>query len=99
MTPEPTPNETEVADLTYAAAAAELEAILQRLDRDAVDVDDLARQVRRAADLISHCRARITLARTEVERVAAELEDLVADAEPVGGSEPDLADEADEETA
>ena len=66
----------EVLDLGYAEAAAELDEILERLDHDAVDVDDLADQVRRAAALIRHCRSRITDARVEVERVVTELADL-----------------------
>jgi exodeoxyribonuclease VII small subunit len=65
-----------IEQLGYADAAAELEEILERLDQDTVDVDDLARQVRRASELIRHCRSRITEARVEVERVVGELSDL-----------------------
>ena len=65
-------------ELGYAEAAAELDDILDRLDQDTVDVDDLARQVRRASELIRHCRSRITSARVEVERVVGELTDLAA---------------------
>jgi exodeoxyribonuclease VII small subunit len=75
----------EITGLGYAAAAAELDEILERLDRDAVDVDDLAQQVRRAAALIAYCRSRITDARVEVERVVVELTDL---ADPAGDDEP-----------
>lgn len=70
----------EIIDLGYAEAAAELDDILERLDQDAVDVDDLADQVRRASALIRHCRSRITEARVEVERVVAELADLAGPA-------------------
>ena len=61
-------------DPGYAEAAAELEAILAQLEGDDIDVDVLADRVRRASELIGICRRRITHARTEVERVVAELE-------------------------
>ncbi|MCU1343887.1 MAG: hypothetical protein JWL70_153, partial [Acidimicrobiia bacterium] len=44
------------------------------LERDTVDVDRLATQVKRAAELIRVCRGRITSARMEVDSVMAELE-------------------------
>lgn len=57
----------------YAAAMAELEAILDEIDRDDVDVDVLTRRVARAAELIRWCRGRIVGAQVEVERIVAEL--------------------------
>jgi exodeoxyribonuclease VII small subunit len=91
-----TPDEPDLEGLGYADALEELESILADLDRDHVDVDDLAHQVRRAAALIRHCRGRITAARLEVERVVVELNEL-AGADETGddapdGSEPDAAD-------
>jgi exodeoxyribonuclease VII small subunit len=58
----------------YADAAAELDTILRELEGDDIDVDVLADRVRRASQLITICRDRITHARTEVERVVADLE-------------------------
>ncbi len=58
----------------YSAAAAELEAILGTLDRDDLDVDQLAGQVERAAELIEFCRARIEAARVNVEKVVADFD-------------------------
>lgn len=66
----------------YAAAVAELEEILDRLDDEALDVDVLADEVRRAAELIRLCRRRIDAARVEVEEVVAELGALTPGAEP-----------------
>jgi exodeoxyribonuclease VII small subunit len=60
--------------LGYADAAGELETILRELEGDDIDVDVLAERVRRASELIRICRQRITHARTEVERVVADLE-------------------------
>ncbi len=59
---------------SYRAAADELDQILADLDDDHLDVDVLAGKVRRAAELISFCRARISAARMEVEQVVADLD-------------------------
>lgn len=79
----------QLADLGYGEAVAELDQILGSLDRDMVDVDDLARQVRRAAALIRHCRGRIAAARTEVEVIVVELEELAVADEPAGVPDDD----------
>ena len=63
-----------VDQLGYAEALAELEGILLELEGDTVDVDRLAHQVRRAADLIRLCRQRVASARLEIETVVAELD-------------------------
>lgn len=57
----------------YAQAIAELEQILERLERTDVDVDVLAEQVRRAAELIAFCRDRIGAARLQIDQVVADL--------------------------
>ena len=59
----------------YAAALAELETILADLERADVDVDVLAAQVTRAAELIGFCRDRIGSARLQIEQVVAGLDD------------------------
>jgi len=59
----------------YAAALAELEGILTDLERTDVDVDVLALQVKRAAELIAFCRDRIGNARMQIEQVVADLGD------------------------
>ena len=59
--------------LGYADALAELEGILAELERDNVDVDRLANQVQRAAQLIRLCRERIGNASLQIEQVVTEL--------------------------
>jgi exodeoxyribonuclease VII small subunit len=59
----------------YAEALAELEAILERLERADVDVDVLANEVQRAAALIAVCRDRIGNARLQIDQVVADLGD------------------------
>jgi exodeoxyribonuclease VII small subunit len=62
-----------VDQLTYQQADAELEAILERLEHDQPDVDRVADDVARAAELIVYCRTRISAARLKVDQVVAEL--------------------------
>ncbi len=64
---------TAVTELGYADALAELESILDRLEHDEPDVDRVATDVARAAELVKHCRGRITDARLKVEQVVGEL--------------------------
>jgi exodeoxyribonuclease VII small subunit len=66
--------DTTLDDIGYAAAMAELGTILAELESDTVDVDRLGERVRRAAQLIALCRARIADAQLSVETVLAELE-------------------------
>ncbi|MFT7648854.1 MAG: exodeoxyribonuclease VII small subunit [Candidatus Poriferisodalaceae bacterium] len=70
---------TDAPSIGYADAMAELDTILDRLDRDDVDIDQLSTSVARAATLIELCRARITAAKTEVERVVAGLDEPLND--------------------
>lgn len=58
----------------YREALGELEQILDVLERDDVDVDVLATNVERAAELIGFCRDRINHARLRVAHVVAGLE-------------------------
>lgn len=67
-------------DLAYLDALDELEAILDRLERDEPDVDRVADDVARAAALIAHCRGRIAAARLTVDEVVAGLAAPVDDA-------------------
>jgi exodeoxyribonuclease VII small subunit len=60
--------------LRYADAMAELDAILHELERGDVDLDRLAGQVRRAADLVRFCRGRLDDTRTEVTRIVTDLD-------------------------
>lgn len=62
------------AEPGYAEALAELEAILDDLDDDRLDVDALAAKVERAAHLVALCRERIAGARLAVEEVVTDLD-------------------------
>jgi exodeoxyribonuclease VII small subunit len=74
--PDPTDEDrtAEPDQVGYGEALAELEAILDEIEDDAVDVDVLAARVTRAAELLRVCRDRITAARVEVEQIVADLD-------------------------
>ena len=61
----------EKGQIGYAEALAELEEILGGLEEEDVDVDTLAEQVQRAAELIELCRERIGAAKLRIEGVVA----------------------------
>jgi exodeoxyribonuclease VII small subunit len=84
-------------EMGYADALAELEAILDELDGDEVDVDVLGARVRRAAELLRLCRSRIAGARFEVEQVVGELEDE-AEAAVAASAGDELDADADADT-
>ena len=66
-------------ELGYAEAMAELEEILDELEGDHLDVDVLAERVRRASELLTACRERITRAQADVDKIVADLDDFEAD--------------------
>lgn len=61
-------------EIRWADAISELELILTKLDDDALDVDVLAAQVARAAELIALCRDRIANTKLEVERIVGDID-------------------------
>ena len=66
--------EVPVGDLGYAAAAAELDAIIAQLDQGIVDVDLLDVRFRRAIEIVEELDRRIRGARERVEELAPRLE-------------------------
>lgn len=65
---------TEEEELSYSTAVTELDEILAELEDDSLDVDILGDRVKRASELISFCRERITSAQSKVEQIVADLE-------------------------
>jgi exodeoxyribonuclease VII small subunit len=60
--------------LTYSAALEELRAIHTRLRADDVDVDNLLEDVKRASDLLSFCRERLTSVGERLEEVLTDFD-------------------------
>ncbi|HIA27788.1 MAG TPA: exodeoxyribonuclease VII small subunit [Planctomycetes bacterium] len=66
----------------YSEAAAEIEEILEKIDAsDTVDIDQLAEQVERAADLIRLCSDKLHAAGLRVEKVTETLAEAAAEVE------------------
>ena len=59
---------------SFAEARERLEQILAEVESDEGDVDRLADRVKEASDLIRLCRDRLSAARSQVEKVVADLE-------------------------
>ena len=59
---------------TYLQALTELEEILAAIEKEQVDVDELAVKVKRSSELIRLCRARIEAAEIAIEEIVAEMD-------------------------
>ncbi|MHB8080533.1 MAG: exodeoxyribonuclease VII small subunit [Candidatus Krumholzibacteriia bacterium] len=79
-----------VGQPAFGAAVEEVERILARLEAEQVDLDDLAREVRRAVELIGICRSKLAATETEVRAYVDALQ-APEPAAPAGGGPPDPA--------
>ena len=61
-------------ELPFGDAMAELEAILRRIEGEETDVDALASELRRAAQLLEVCRGKIRRAEVEVTQIVQQIE-------------------------
>lgn len=82
-----------LASLRFGEAKERLEAILEELESNEVDIDDLADRIKEARDLIALLNEKLTRTKSEVERVMADFaDDAAASAAPSpsqeGPSEP-----------
>lgn len=68
-------NFTPVSELTYNQALTELESILRTLQGDNCDVDRLTVLTRRATELLSYCRSRLTATDAELRKILASMEE------------------------
>ncbi|HEX7180194.1 MAG TPA: exodeoxyribonuclease VII small subunit [Thermoanaerobaculia bacterium] len=59
---------------SFRAAMEELEGILERIEGEEVDIDRLAEELRRAAQLLDLCRGKIRRAEIEVTQIVQSLE-------------------------
>lgn len=67
----------ENSNIKYSEALAEFERILAQLRADNSDIDTLAERTRRAATLLSECRARLTRTEEELNKILAEFDQSV----------------------
>ncbi|HEX9799498.1 MAG TPA: exodeoxyribonuclease VII small subunit [Thermoanaerobaculia bacterium] len=61
-------------ELGFTAAIRELEGILAGIEGEDVDLDKLAEELKRAAELLDLCRAKIRKADLEVSQIVQKLE-------------------------
>ncbi len=63
-----------IDQLSYEEALAELEQILRTMQSDQCGIDRLAALTRRATELLSACRSRLTTTEDELRQILAKLE-------------------------
>ncbi|MFL6199459.1 MAG: exodeoxyribonuclease VII small subunit [Thermoanaerobaculia bacterium] len=61
--------------LSFREAMEELEGILERIEGEEIDIDRLAEELRRAAQLLDLCRGKIRKAEVEVTQIVQSLEE------------------------
>ncbi len=62
-------------NLTYKEAVAEIEEIMAKLEGDDLDVDELSKDVSRAAFLIKFCKDKLRHTEEEVNKIIDTLEE------------------------
>lgn len=65
---------------TYKDALEELQLIVSEIESGQTNVDELSEKIRRAAQLIALCRAKLTASEEEVENLLAQLAESTAPA-------------------
>lgn len=69
------PSLEEETPLSFRQAMDELEGILERIEGEEIDIDQLATELRRAAQLLDVCRGKIRKAEVEVTQIVQSLEE------------------------
>ena len=59
--------------MTYEQAKEELEKIVASMESGTLDVDDLTRKVKRASELITFCKEKLTKTDTELQKILEEI--------------------------
>ena len=62
-------------EVRFGEAVEELEEILARIEAQEIDIDDLARELEKAAELLTICRGKIRKAEAEVTQIVQALEE------------------------
>lgn len=99
-----TPKGTEggaepVADLSYSAAGAELDEIIEEFETGVVDVDRLVEQLERATEIVDELDRRLRRTRMRVEELVPRLEAIGQDGPEVRGGSDGRTQESEEGAA
>ena len=65
----------EDSEISYSLALEELQEILAELESDQIDIDELAKKVERANELLQQCQKRLTSTQMQVEKIIDVLND------------------------
>ena len=60
--------------INYTNAFEELQAIVTEIEQGEITVDELSKKVKRAAELIKICKARLSTTEEDVNKILRELE-------------------------
>jgi len=61
--------------ISYKEAVAEIEVILEKIEKEELDVDDLTEKVKRVSSLIKLCKEKLHNTEQEVEKILKEMEE------------------------
>jgi exodeoxyribonuclease VII small subunit len=75
MSEPQTPTSPLPETVSFRDAMDELEGILERIEGEEIDIDKLAEELRRAAQLLDLCRGKIRKAEVEVTQIVQSLEE------------------------
>ena len=59
-------------DMKYEQAVSALEQTVERLDNDALDIDQLSEQLKRAKTLVKLCKDKLTKTDEEIKKLLSE---------------------------
>jgi exodeoxyribonuclease VII small subunit len=62
--------------LSYAEAIAEIEEIVEKIENNELDVDELAQNVKKVAELVKLCKAKLRSTEEEVEKILKDFDDI-----------------------
>ena len=88
-----------VAELSFSEAMEELESVLRRIEGDEIDVDQLGRELGRAARLLEVCRKKIRRAEVEVRQIVEQIEEDGSDSGSATPEAPEAESPATEPTS
>lgn len=60
------------ADIKYEEAVSQLEAIVRQLEHGELDIDQMGKQLKKAQQLITLCRAKLTKTEAEINAILNE---------------------------
>lgn len=59
-------------EMKYEEAVAQLEAIVEKMENDELDIDQLSEQLKRAKELVKLCKNKLTKTDEEIKKLLSE---------------------------